>query len=80
MKIPRDLNGRELAKLLLVYGYTITRQHGSHIRLTTDQNGRHHITIPDHRPMRVGTLSSILTEVAEHLNLSKKEVSSQLFD
>jgi predicted RNA binding protein YcfA (HicA-like mRNA interferase family) len=35
MKLPRDLNGVELAKLLSNYGYSITRQTGSHNRLST---------------------------------------------
>jgi hypothetical protein len=28
---------------------------GSHLRLTTDQNGQHHITIPNHDPLKIGT-------------------------
>jgi len=47
MKTPRDLTGRELVRLLATYGYKTTRQTGSHIRLSTEQNGVHHITIPD---------------------------------
>lgn len=35
MKLPRDLTGLELAKALKALGYEITRQTGSHIRLTT---------------------------------------------
>jgi predicted RNA binding protein YcfA (HicA-like mRNA interferase family) len=35
MKLPRDMSGDELARLLGEYGYTVTRQTGSHIRLTT---------------------------------------------
>ncbi|MFM7853545.1 MAG: type II toxin-antitoxin system HicA family toxin [Flammeovirgaceae bacterium] len=49
MKLPRDVSGSEFAKLLKKLGYTVTRQTGSHIRLTTEQNGQHHITIPNHR-------------------------------
>ncbi len=32
-KIPRDISGLKLAKLLEKYNYRITRQTGSHIRL-----------------------------------------------
>ena len=39
MKIPRDVGGEELAKLLKNYGYQVTRQTGSHIRLTTALKG-----------------------------------------
>lgn len=79
MKIPRDLTGLELANLLGIYGYEITRQKGSHIRLTTLENGEHHVTIPAHDPLKVGTLSSILQEVATHFDLTKKELTERLF-
>ncbi len=35
MRIPRDIEGKSLANLLTRYGYEITRQTGSHIRLTS---------------------------------------------
>nr|NQU89077.1 type II toxin-antitoxin system HicA family toxin [Bacteroidota bacterium] len=79
MKIPRNLTGRELVRLLVPFGYKITRKTGSHIRLTTELSGIHHITIPDHNPIRIGTLSSILTEIAFHFNLTKNELVKQLF-
>jgi predicted RNA binding protein YcfA (HicA-like mRNA interferase family) len=44
MKLPRDLTGLQLAKHLEVYGYIVTRQTGSHIRVTTLQNGEPHVT------------------------------------
>jgi len=72
MIFPRDLGGKELAKLLAKYGYEITRQTGSHIRLTTTLKGEHHITIPAHKPLRVGTLNNILNDVAEYLEIEKK--------
>ena len=80
MKLPRDLDGEKLAKLLRKFGYEITRQTGSHMRLTTHLNGEHHITIPKHRPLKLGTLNSILKDVAEHLGISKKELMEELFD
>jgi predicted RNA binding protein YcfA (HicA-like mRNA interferase family) len=79
MKIPRNLTGRELVKILHPYGYVITRKTGSHIRLTTETKGTHHITIPDHSPLRIGTLSSILTEVANHFEISKNDLVDKLF-
>ena len=80
MKIPRNLTGRKLAHILSPYGYVITRQTGSHIRLTTEQKGIHHITIPDHNPLRIGTLSSILNEVAKHFDISKNDLANLLFE
>ena len=44
MKLPRNCSGLELANKLNELGYEISRQTGSHIRLTTQQNGEHHIT------------------------------------
>jgi predicted RNA binding protein YcfA (HicA-like mRNA interferase family) len=78
-KLPRNISGDELAKNLRKYEYKITRQVGSHIRLTTEKNGIHHITIPQHNPLKVGTLSKILKEVATHLNVSKDEIIIDLF-
>jgi hypothetical protein len=53
--LPRDLDGDGLAGLLGSFGYEITRQKGSHLRLTTLRGGEHHLTIPRHRLLRVGT-------------------------
>ncbi len=74
MKLPRDITGQELIKSLKPLGYKVVRQVGSHIRLTTLQNGEHHITVPDHDPVRPGTLSGILGDIADHFNKSKEEI------
>ena len=79
MRLPRDLSGEELAVLLRHYGYEVTRQTGSHMRLTTTQGGEHHITIPRHKPLRVGTLSAILRDVAEHLGITRQTLVETLF-
>lgn len=49
MRLPRDLSGRALAQQQRRYGYQVTRETGSHMRLTTLQHGQHHVTIPDHK-------------------------------
>jgi predicted RNA binding protein YcfA (HicA-like mRNA interferase family) len=79
MKIPRDISGSDLVRLLKPYGYTVTRQSGSHMRLTTYSNGEHHITIPAHDPLKVGTLSAILSDIAAHFNKTKDQVVKDLF-
>lgn len=79
MKIPRDLTGKELIKALGKLGYEVTRQSGSHIRLTTSRNGTHHITIPDHRPIKVGTLSGILSDIAAHHQMAREKLLELLF-
>jgi len=78
MKLPRDLSGPELARLLRAAGYEVTRQTGSHLRLTTEQQGEHHVTIPNHSPLKVGTLSGILNEISEHLGISRNELVERL--
>jgi predicted RNA binding protein YcfA (HicA-like mRNA interferase family) len=80
MRIPRDVGGEELTQRLKKYGYEVTRQVGSHMRLTTKQEGEHHVTIPRHKPLRVGTLNSILRDVAEHFKLSRDELIEFLFE
>lgn len=79
MKLPRDLGGEELARALRVLGYRVTRQSGSHVRLTTTEAGEHHVTVPLHRPLRVGTLSAILADVARHFEMSRDQISERLF-
>ncbi|MFL5753465.1 MAG: type II toxin-antitoxin system HicA family toxin [Bacteroidia bacterium] len=78
MRIPRDLSGSDLIKKLKLLGYEPSRQSGSHIRLTTIQNGEHHITIPNHDPLKIGTLSSIINDVARHFGLTKEDVLKQI--
>jgi predicted RNA binding protein YcfA (HicA-like mRNA interferase family) len=79
MRLPRDISGNDLAKRLNKYGYQATRQTGSHLRLTTQLNGEHHITIPQHKDLRIGTLSAILADVAEHVGISRDELITDLF-
>jgi predicted RNA binding protein YcfA (HicA-like mRNA interferase family) len=80
MKLPRDTGGEELAALLDRYGYKITRQTGSHMRLTSTSKGfEHHITIPRHKPLRIGTLSSIVNEIATYLEIERQELVKELF-
>jgi len=79
MRLPRDLSGKKLTKLLKIFGYETTRQTGSHMRLTTQENGEHHVTIPDHDSLRMGTLSQILSDVAEHFRVSREELIKKIF-
>lgn len=79
MKLPRDVSGRQLAHALRVFGYETTREAGSHLRLTTLRQGEHHLTIPDHKSLRVGTLAAILSEVGAHLGIERDALVRQLF-
>ncbi len=79
MKLPRDLSGEALAKILKQLGYKTVRQTGSHIRLTTEQNGEHHLTIPDHSPIKIGTLNAILRDIETHFELTREQLIERLF-
>lgn len=79
MKLPRDISGPRLVKSLEVLGYEPTRQSGSHVRLTTMENGEHHVTIPNHETLRVGTLAEILKDVSDHFKISRDELVERLF-
>lgn len=80
MKLPRDVSGQRLIQLLSRFGYQVTRQSGSHARLTTRQNGEHHLTIPSHPTLRIGTLNAILVEVARHFQREKDDIVRELFE
>ncbi len=79
MKLPRDISAAVLIKSLQQFGYSVSRQKGSHIRLTTEINGEHHITIPNHNPIKLGTLSGIVGDIAIHFNQSKEYIAQKLF-
>ncbi|AFZ52096.1 type II toxin-antitoxin system HicA family toxin [Dactylococcopsis salina] len=79
MKLPRNLSSYDLIRSLSRLGYQVTRQTGSHIRLKTEENGEHHLTIPAHNPIKIGTLNNILKSVAEHFDISRDELLRKLF-
>lgn len=79
MRLPRDLSGEDLAAALQVLGYEVTRQTGSHLRLSTRQRGEHHVTIPAHNALRVGTLAAVLADIAAHFDLERDELLDRLF-
>jgi predicted RNA binding protein YcfA (HicA-like mRNA interferase family) len=79
LRLPRDVSGDDLAKALADLGYRVTRQSGSHLRLTTLEGGEHHITIPRHAALRLGTLAGILGDVAQHFALTREDLFERLF-
>lgn len=73
------MSGDELARRLARLGYHTTRQTGSHLRLTTDRNGQHHITIPRHASLRIGTLAALVAELESHHHLDRAALIEVLF-
>ncbi len=80
MKLPRDLSGHDLAQALRQYGYIITRQTGSYLRLKSTYRGPdHYITIPAHQTLKVGTLNAIISAVAVYLEVERSQLMHELF-
>jgi predicted RNA binding protein YcfA (HicA-like mRNA interferase family) len=79
VKTPRAISGDELVKALQHFGYRVVRQKGSHMSLTTTQNGEHHLIVPRHGAVRIGTLHRIISEVAEHFEIDIARVRDTLF-
>ena len=77
--IPKNLTGQDLIKRLAVLGYEVVRQKASHIRIKTNQNGSHSETIPNHKPLREGTINSILKNISKHFDLAKPDLEKLLF-
>ncbi|MBB6130244.1 type II toxin-antitoxin system HicA family toxin [Mucilaginibacter lappiensis] len=78
-KIPRDVSGKALIKVLSKYGYGVIRQTGSHVRLSITINDEaKNITVPNHDSIKLGTLMAILNEVAAQLNISRDVLISKL--
>ena len=79
MKIPREVKGADLVRALRALGYGHPRQEGSHIRISTAVNGPHHITVPNHRALKIGTLmGGVLKPVAAHHKLTIEELLEKL--
>ncbi len=79
MRLPRDVYGRDLAATLCHHwDYREVNRVGSHIILQTDTPGHHRISVPDHKPLRVGTLNAILRAVAEAKQSTRERILSSL--
>ncbi|MGD0683245.1 MAG: type II toxin-antitoxin system HicA family toxin [Terracidiphilus sp.] len=75
MKLPRDLSGEELVKHLSKrWDYVKIHQVGSHIILQTQHPTPHRIAVPEHTPLRIGTLNAILSSIAAHKSVSKEAI------
>ena len=79
MRLPRDLTGAQMVRALAKLGYLPTRQTGSHVRLTCQLPAQHHLTVPLHDPLRIGTLAAVLTAVADAHGLTRDELMQRLF-
>jgi predicted RNA binding protein YcfA (HicA-like mRNA interferase family) len=74
MKLPRDISGGQLVRVLQDLGYSVVRQKGSHVRLTHPGPPQAHVVVPMHRQIKVGTLHDILQTISEQRSLSLQEL------
>ena len=59
MKVPRDLNGPEVARALRRLGFSVQRQTGSHLIL---RQGSRTVVVPQHKPIKPGTLKGVMEQ------------------
>ena len=79
MKLPRDLSGAQLVKILCRdWGYRVAHQEGSHIILQTDSPLCQRLSVPNHNPLRVGTLNSIIRAVSGHKGVERQQLLEML--
>ena len=79
MKVPRDLSGAELVKALgRKWAYRQVNQEGSHIILETEIPAHQRLSIPNHNPIRVGTLNAIIRVIAQHKRVDRQTMLDSL--
>lgn len=79
MKIPRDLSGSRVADALCRrWQYKRVHQVGSHMILETEHPNHQRIAVPDHHPLRFGTLVSILRAVSRHKGVTRDAIIESL--
>ena len=78
MRLPRDLTGAQLVRALAKLGYQATRQTGSHVRLTCQLPAQHHVTVPLHDPLRIGTLAAMLSDVSQAHGMTRDELQQKI--
>jgi len=79
VKLPRDTSGRQLVGTLTRrWGDRQVNQVGSHIILQTEDPTYHRLSVPDHSPLRLGTLNGILRAVAQAKGVTRDDIIASL--
>ena len=78
MRIPRDVSGASRGPVVPAMADSKVHQAGSHIILETSEPTHHRIAVPDHHPLRLGTLNSILRAVAGHKGVPREAIIADL--
>ena len=77
MKTPRNLNGKDLCDRMSRVGYFRDRKAGDHFVMVNEAR-THTVSVPQHKPLKVGTLASILNDLIEATGLSREELFRKL--
>lgn len=69
-KMPRDLSGYKVTRILKHNSFRITRQKGSHIAMEKKMKGQptKKLTVPNHDPVTIGTLGKIAKDCGKGRN------------
>lgn len=60
------------------WDYVQLKHEGSHIIVQTETPSRQRIPVPDHNPLRLGTLNSILRFVSRHKGVDREDLLSDI--
>jgi predicted RNA binding protein YcfA (HicA-like mRNA interferase family) len=66
-KLPTDLSGQELVRILTRIGFVIQRQRGSHLILRRESPFAR-VSVPDHKALRVGHFAPFFAKPVSRLN------------
>jgi predicted RNA binding protein YcfA (HicA-like mRNA interferase family) len=78
MRLPRGVSAGRVIRALEHLGYQVIRQKGSHLRLRHEGPPPHAITVPQHNPLKAGTLHGILSGVAEKRSITIESIADLL--
>jgi predicted RNA binding protein YcfA (HicA-like mRNA interferase family) len=79
MRTPRQISSDKLIRhLVRNWGYTFSRQHGSHIILTTDTPQHHSLPIPYRSAIGPGLLRGIFKQACDAKGVTLEELLKDL--
>jgi len=79
VRIPKDIYGRDFANHLICrWEFHELRQTGSHIILRTDQPYGLTVSVPAHKPLRIGTFKGLLDEISKHRGVAPEDILRNL--
>ena len=75
----KSLAGRDVVRILGLFGFVVVAQKGSHIKLvrTVDNDMRQTLTLPNHPDLDKGTLKAIYRQASRYI--LKDQLSSHFY-